>query len=57
VHANGLINYYGAPTAADGSDARVVARVANGEMQRAHAEMEEAAEANDDCRHVGGRLD
>jgi hypothetical protein len=52
VHGNGLINYMGAPTAADGSDARVAARVANGELQMAHAELDAAGDAYADGEQV-----
>jgi hypothetical protein len=52
VHSNGLINYTGAPTAADGSDARVAARVANGELRMAHAELEAAGDAYADGEQV-----
>lgn len=52
VHSNGLINYAGASTAADGSDPRVAARVANGELQVAHAELEAADDANADGEQV-----
>ena len=48
IHANGRINYAGAPSRADGADARDLARVASLDVRRAEqtlAEAEEAAES------------